>query len=230
VTPLAIVATRVDDLGPAPRDLVEIAVLRVDPSDTHATDVFVGVVRSPRGIRPHDVGAMWLADVVDRVRHLTRGCRLAAWNGAETREYLEALCDQWELLPLELAEGVLDLRSLAAPLVATREARGECLIDAAIAVGATHGPGALDEVKVLAEIHRAITRRFEFTAPMKGLDDDEHAILRLLLDRIAGGRKQYGPWRVDDGRNYPREALEEAVDGMAYLAAEIVRLRKRGVA
>ncbi len=228
--PLAIVATRVDFMGPVPRDLTEIAVLRVDPRDTQATDVFVGVVRSPRGIHAQDVGAMWLADVIDRVRHLTRGCRLAAWNGPGTRHYLETLCDQWELLPLELAEETIDLRSLAAPLNATGEARGGCLIDAAIASGVAYGPGVLDEVKALAEIHRAIVRRFEFTAAMKELGEDERAILALLLERIAGGRKQYGAWKVDDGRNYPREALEEAVDGMAYLAAEIVRLRKRGVA
>jgi hypothetical protein len=231
VKPLAIVATRTEMQGPAPLDLVEIAVLRIDPRDSQASDVFVGVVRSPRGTSPFDAGAMWLSDVMDRVRHLTRGCQLIAWHGAETRHYLEALCRDWHLLPLELAEGAIDVRSLTAPLVTIGEAHGDTLIDAAIAVGTSFKAGhVLEQVRAMAEIHRAIVRRFEFTQPLRALGEDERMILETIVRRVGTGRASYGEWRVDDGRKYPREALEELMDAMAYISAELVRLGKRGVA
>ena len=68
--------------------------------------------------------------------------------------------------------------------------------------------------------------RPEFLARIEKLSSDEHEVLDLLLDRIDGGRRRYGRWNVCDGRDYHHEALCEALDGMAYLAAEIVRLRR----
>jgi hypothetical protein len=55
-------------------------------------------------------------------------------------------------------------------------------------------------------------------------------ILETIVRRVGTGRASYGEWRVDDGRKYPREALEELMDAMAYISAELVRLGKRGVA
>jgi hypothetical protein len=48
------------------------------------------------------------------------------------------------------------------------------------------------------------------------------------VHRIGEGRPTYGEWRVDDGRKYPREALEEVMDALNYCAAELVRLGKGG--
>jgi hypothetical protein len=62
------------------------------------------------------------------------------------------------------------------------------------------------------------------TTPNLQTDSDESAILRLLSERLAEGRRVYGPWRVDDGRRYPREALAEVLDALHYCAAELVRL------
>ena len=59
-----------------------------------------------------------------------------------------------------------------------------------------------------------------------GLRKDERAIVEALLDRLEQGRKDYGPWNVDDGRNYPKEALAEVIDALHYCAAELVRLAK----
>jgi hypothetical protein len=56
------------------------------------------------------------------------------------------------------------------------------------------------------------------------LAGDESAILNLLSERLQAGRRIYGPWWVDDGRRYPREALAEVLDALHYCAAELVRL------
>ena len=58
------------------------------------------------------------------------------------------------------------------------------------------------------------------------LQKDERAIVEALLDRLAMGRKNYGRWRVDDGRNYPKEALAEVIDALHYCAAELVKITK----
>jgi hypothetical protein len=61
-------------------------------------------------------------------------------------------------------------------------------------------------------------------SPPVRIDGDEAAILKLLADRLDAGRRVYGPWSVVDGRRYPREALEEVLDALAYCGAELVRL------
>jgi len=60
------------------------------------------------------------------------------------------------------------------------------------------------------------------------LPRDERDIVRALVSRMEQGRKTYGPWSVDDNRNYRREALLEVLDAMHYCAAELTRLA-RGV-
>ena len=49
-----------------------------------------------------------------------------------------------------------------------------------------------------------------------GLPVDERQICDALLGRLAQGRRQYGPWRLDDGRDYPSEAYAEVLDGLHY--------------
>ncbi len=56
------------------------------------------------------------------------------------------------------------------------------------------------------------------------LQADEKAIITTLLTRLCSGREIYGPWRVDDGRPNPQEALLEVIDALHYCAAELVRL------
>ncbi len=64
-------------------------------------------------------------------------------------------------------------------------------------------------------------------ARIQALGPDERAILAILLDRMELGRKQYGPWDVNDGRHYPSETLAEVIDALHYSAAELVRLGRR---
>ncbi|MFH0902398.1 MAG: hypothetical protein V2A73_17340, partial [Pseudomonadota bacterium] len=58
------------------------------------------------------------------------------------------------------------------------------------------------------------------------LQGDEGVVVEAILDRIVQGRAVYGPWRVNDGRDYPEEALAEVIDALHYCAAELVRLRR----
>lgn len=57
------------------------------------------------------------------------------------------------------------------------------------------------------------------------LSSDELSVLVLLAERLAAGQHTYGVLRVhEDGRNFPREALEESVDLAAYVAMALLRL------
>ncbi len=58
---------------------------------------------------------------------------------------------------------------------------------------------------------------------LRSLSADELAIVETIIARIDVGRRSYGAWRVNDGRNNPGEALAEVMDALAYVAAELVR-------
>jgi hypothetical protein len=58
------------------------------------------------------------------------------------------------------------------------------------------------------------------------LAGDERLILEALVSRIELGASEYGPWHIDDGRDYPKEAFAEVIDGLHYCAAELVRRRR----
>lgn len=56
------------------------------------------------------------------------------------------------------------------------------------------------------------------------LAGDELAVLTLIAERLLCGRERYGELRVaTDRRDFAREALEEAADGLVYAAATLVR-------
>lgn len=58
------------------------------------------------------------------------------------------------------------------------------------------------------------------------LRTDEIAVLTLIAERLLRGRERYGELRVaTDRRDFVREALEEAADGLAYAAAALMRRR-----
>ena len=57
--------------------------------------------------------------------------------------------------------------------------------------------------------------------------DHEHEIIELLTARINQGRKEYGPWNVNDGRDYVQGTLEEVLDGLLYIAAQLIKLKSR---
>jgi len=64
------------------------------------------------------------------------------------------------------------------------------------------------------------------TQRIEALQEDEKAIVEVLLDRIEQGRKEYGPWKVNDGRDYQAEAFDEVIDALHYCAAALVKRSK----
>jgi len=51
-------------------------------------------------------------------------------------------------------------------------------------------------------------------------------IISMIKDRLEKGKRQYGDQiNVYDGRDWIQETLEEALDGLVYLTAELLRLR-----
>lgn len=74
-----------------------------------------------------------------------------------------------------------------------------------------------------------IAARLRDVAAELGLD--ELRVLVTVAERLALGRAVYG--RLDlnaDGRDFHRETLEEAADGLVYAACGLLRGRRRGLA
>ena len=57
------------------------------------------------------------------------------------------------------------------------------------------------------------------------LADDEVRVLALVATRLAAGQRRYGRLSLrTDHRDWHTEAIEECADGLAYLAAALVRV------
>ena len=60
------------------------------------------------------------------------------------------------------------------------------------------------------------------------LGSDELAVLTLVAERLVQGRQRYGALHVAaDPRDFRREALEEAADGLVYVACGLMQGRTR---
>lgn len=69
-----------------------------------------------------------------------------------------------------------------------------------------------------------MTSRERILAALTELGPDEGAVLALVAERLVMGRRAYGELRPKtDPRDFTREALEEAADGLVYVAAALVR-------
>ena len=88
------------------------------------------------------------------------------------------------------------------------------LIEAATQDGS---PEAVAQRIARAEIHRLVDR----------LAGDEVAVALQALRRLDTGRETYGPLRVDDGREWTEETLQELLDSVWYMTAELVRRRRQ---
>ena len=61
-------------------------------------------------------------------------------------------------------------------------------------------------------------------AAVAQLEPDAVAILASVAERLVLGRKQYGDMNLQtDKRAFGREALEEAYDGLVYVASALLR-------
>lgn len=52
--------------------------------------------------------------------------------------------------------------------------------------------------------------------------------MNIIEDRLENGKRKYdGEIDVEDGRDWEIEALEEILDGMVYIAAKILQIKRR---
>jgi hypothetical protein len=58
---------------------------------------------------------------------------------------------------------------------------------------------------------------------IEALNSDERKILEVLLSRLEQGREEYGPWNINDNREYQKEAFEEIIDALHYCAAALLK-------
>jgi hypothetical protein len=69
-----------------------------------------------------------------------------------------------------------------------------------------------------------VTARDRILAALERLGPDEGAVLALVAERLVMGRAHYGELRLGtDPRDFRRDALEEAADGLVYTAAALAK-------
>ena len=69
-----------------------------------------------------------------------------------------------------------------------------------------------------------MTPRERILVALANLGPDEAQVLALVAERLVTGRRTYGELKpARDRRDFAREALEEAADGLVYVAAGLVR-------
>ena len=88
------------------------------------------------------------------------------------------------------------------------------------------GEGVRERGWFLARAVRRLSASSAWLARVLALGFNERAILETCVERLGTGARTYGPWQLEDGRDYAREAYEEVIDGLHYAAAGLLRLRE----
>jgi len=240
-TTIAFVDLETTGLDPSLHDIVEIGVVRVDARSLEVLDEYETLVAPERlGDAQLDAlavngfsAAAWeraltLREALLAVTPLLDGALVAGHNVGFDWSFLEAGFRRTGLALPNVAYHRLDTASLAWPLVVTGELPSMSLDPLAKLLGLQrpHPHRALADARCSLEVARRLVERMRAGGRLVGLQADERQICDALLGRLEQGRRQYGPWRVDDGRDYPNETYAEVLDGLHYVAAELVRRRR----
>lgn len=238
---LAFVDLETTGLDPSRHDILEVAVIRVDARSFEVLAEYHTLVTPERldDAQPEALAicgfskAAWtnarpLRDALLAVAPLLEGALVAGHNVGFDWAFLEAGCRRAGLALPRVDYHRLDTASLAWPLVASGELPSLSLDSVATFFGLDRPRPhrALADARCSLEIARRLSERMRLGGRLANLVGDERQVFDALLSRLDQGRKQYGPWRVDDGRDYPSEAYAEVLDGLHYLAAELVRRRR----
>ena len=158
---------------------------------------------------------------------LLEGALVAGHNVGFDWAFLEAGFERAGLTLPRVDYHRLDTASLAWPLVVSGELPSMSLDPVAKLLGIErpHPHRALADARCSLAVARRLVERMRLGGRLTGLPADERQICDALLGRLEQGRRQYGPWHVDDGRDYPSEAYAEVLDGLHYAAAGLVRRR-----
>jgi DNA polymerase-3 subunit epsilon len=228
-------------LDPSRHDIVEVAAIRVDARSLEALAEHDTLVAPQRleDAQPEALAvcgfskAAWtnavpLGDALRAIAPLLDGALVAGHNVAFDWAFLEAGFRRAGLTLPQVDYHHLDTASLAWPLVASGELPSLSLDGLATLFGLERPRPhrALADARCALEVARRLAERMRLGGRVTALAADERQSCEALLARLEQGRKQYGPWRVDDGRDDPSEAYAEVLDGLHYVAAELVRQRR----
>ena len=240
-TTIAFVDLETTGLDPSRHDIIELGVVLVDARTLEVLDEYEALVIPERlGDAQLDALAIngfttaaWehalpLREALLAVAPLLDGALIAGHNVGFDWSFLEAGFRRAGLALPNVDYHRLDTASLAWPLVVTGELPSMSLEPLAKLLGLErpHPHRALADARCSLEVARRLVERMRAGGVLTGLPPDERQICDALLGRLAQGRRQYGPWRLDDGRDYPSEAYAEVLDGLHYTAAELVRRRR----
>ena len=236
---IAFIDLETSGLDPARHEILEIGVIRVQGvgfAEIDRTDVRV----HPRHIETADPAALaingysakaWedaasLAEALEWIAPLLDGVVLAGHNVAFDKAFLDAAWRDTGVTRPEMDHHVLDTATFAWPLAAAGLVDSLSLapVCAALGIDDRDPHRALADADRSLDVARILLPEVHLLTRIRALEADERLLVDTIVERIDASRPGYGPWRVDDGRNYPHEALLEALDGMAYLAAELVRI------
>jgi hypothetical protein len=205
---------------------LEAAALAADSSTLEVQSVFTGRIDPPDGSRP-DPGpdaprAMLHTELALGLGAILDGGVFAGWRAGELEQRVtDLLATGGRVIAFE---DRIDLRSAALPILEAAGTTADWLDDAAVAFGLpAPAPRALAQVRTALAVLRQIRNRAGVGEDWARLVGDEQKILSLAARRITQGRTVYGAWDLDDPRQYPKEAMEEAADGFLYSMAAILR-------
>ena len=238
---LVFVDVETTGLDPERHELLELAAVRVDPHTLEPIDHASVRVRptrlaaaDPKALEVNGYSdevwrdAVTLATGLRRLAPLLEGALVAGHNVGFDWAFLARGYEQAGLPVPAVDYHRLDTASLAWPLFAGAETESLSLdaVCAALGLCRPSPHRALADALASLEVARKLRDRALVGRRVANLVEDERPIVEALLDRIEGGRDQYGPWKVDDGRDYRAEAFAEVIDGLHYCAAELVRLKR----
>lgn len=240
---LAFIDVETTGLDPDYHEIIEVAVARLDPRTLEIRAELDAKVRpgrperaEPEALRLNGYTALRWADaraageVLQRLTPILNGCILAGHNVPFDRAFLLAAYRRASKTLPDLDYHVVDTASLAWPLVVAG------LVDSLrlrvvcehLGISNQGEHSSATDVRRTIEVYRRLMPTLEptFLSHWSAMRGDERDIARAIVERMHEGRSEYGPWRVGDGRNYPRETLHEVMDALNYCAAELVRMRR----
>lgn len=242
LSPLAFVDAETTGLDENVHEIIELAVLRVDPVSFDVISSLEAKVlptrldlADPRALEINGFsaerwgGAVPLKAALMQARPLLQGATLAGHNVGFDKRFLDAAWRQVGLEPPKMDYHVLDTATLTWPLARLGVVERPSLSEACTYLGID----GWEPHRAQADAYRSLEVAREIIPAMNNgmllseLPGDARDIADMSLERLQKGSEDYGPWDVEDGRDWGLEALEELADAAHYLMAELIRFRRR---